>query len=216
MNHVTKPISILKRNTKEDTIIVTRILLTGGPCAGKTTAMAAISQDLTQLGYKVLVVPEAATLIMKGGAMIVSTFFTEQEGLAFQKALLRLQIALEDSFLEIGQMVTDQPVVMLIDRGLCDGSAYVSRSNWQALMDDLNMNMISMRDNRYDAVLHMVTAADGAAEFYAAISNDARYESVEEAVAKDEKLRYAYMGHSKWIFIHNKVSSFEQKINRAK
>jgi signal recognition particle GTPase len=54
---------------------ITRILLTGGPCAGKTTALAAISQDLTQLGYKVLVVPEAATLIMKGGAMIVSSEF---------------------------------------------------------------------------------------------------------------------------------------------
>jgi len=38
-----------------------RILLTGGPCAGKTTAIADITQDLTQLGYKVLVVPEAAT-----------------------------------------------------------------------------------------------------------------------------------------------------------
>ena len=57
---------------------ITRILLTGGPCAGKTTALAAISQDLTQLGYKVLTVPEAATLIMKGGAMIVSSEFTEQ------------------------------------------------------------------------------------------------------------------------------------------
>jgi len=62
----------------DDKISITRILLTGGPCAGKTTAMAAISQDLTQLGYKVLVVPEAATLIMKGGAMIVSNTFTEQ------------------------------------------------------------------------------------------------------------------------------------------
>ena len=60
---------------------ITRILLTGGPCAGKTTALAAISQDLTQLGYKVLVVPEAATMIMKGGAMIVSSHFTEQQGL---------------------------------------------------------------------------------------------------------------------------------------
>ena len=56
---------------------VTRILLTGGPCAGKTTALASISQDLTQLGYKVLVVPEAATIFMKGGAMIVSSNFTE-------------------------------------------------------------------------------------------------------------------------------------------
>jgi hypothetical protein len=32
--------------------------------------------ELTQLGYKVLCVPEAATLLMKGGAMIVSNNFT--------------------------------------------------------------------------------------------------------------------------------------------
>ena len=66
-----------RRNTQDDRVNITRILITGGPCAGKTTVMAAISQDLTQLGYKVLVVPEAATLIMKGGAMIVSSKFTE-------------------------------------------------------------------------------------------------------------------------------------------
>ena len=69
---------------------ITRILLTGGPCAGKTTALAAISQDLTQLGYKVFVVPEAATMLMKGGAMIVSSGFTANQGLQFQKALMRL------------------------------------------------------------------------------------------------------------------------------
>lgn len=62
---------------------VSRILLTGGPCGGKTTALAAISQDLTQLGYKVIVVPEAATLIGTGGAMIVSSAFTAQQGLTF-------------------------------------------------------------------------------------------------------------------------------------
>lgn len=68
-------------------------------------------------------------------------------------------------------------MVILIDRGLLDGSAYVSRGEWQALMDDLNMNVVSLRDNRYDAVLHMVTAADGADKFYASLSNEARYES---------------------------------------
>ena len=131
-HHISTPIQNLHRTrtNREERFNVTRILLTGGPCAGKTTAMAAISQDLTQLGYKVLVVPEAATLIMKGGAMIVSSSFTEQQGLLFQKGLIRLQIALEESFLDIGQMVTDQPVVILIDRGLMDGSAYVSRSEW--------------------------------------------------------------------------------------
>jgi hypothetical protein len=46
-------------------------------------------------------VPEAATMIMKGGAMIVSSGFTEQQGLQFQKALMKLQISLEDTFLDI-------------------------------------------------------------------------------------------------------------------
>lgn len=66
------------RRTSEGGVNITRILLTGGPCAGKTTALAAISQDLSHLGYKVLIVPEAATLIMKGGAMIVSSSFSVQ------------------------------------------------------------------------------------------------------------------------------------------
>jgi hypothetical protein len=82
MNQISSGINLRgsrqRRLSAENAVNVTRILLTGGPCAGKTTAMAAISQDLGQLGYKVLVVPEAATLIMKGGAMIVSSSFTEQ------------------------------------------------------------------------------------------------------------------------------------------
>lgn len=48
----------------------------------------------------------------------------------FQKALMKLQIALEDTFIDIAQMVTGSPVVVLIDRGLLDGSAYVSKENW--------------------------------------------------------------------------------------
>ena len=78
------------------------------------------------------------------------------------------------------------------------------------------MNVVMMRDNRYDAVLHMVTAADGAEKFYAALNNEARYESVAEAVNKDKKLREAYMGHKNWFMIDNMGVNFDQKINRAK
>lgn len=76
-------------------------------------------------------------------------------------------------------------MVVLIDRGLMDGSAYVSSENWQALMDDLGVNVVQLRDIRYDAVLHMVTAANGAEKFYASLNNEARYESKEEAIEKD-------------------------------
>lgn len=75
-------------------------------------------------------------------------------------------------------------------------------------MDDLNMNVVSMRDNRYDGVLHMVTAADGAQKFYAALSNEARYESTSEAINKDKKLREAYMGHKNWKMIDNSYPNF--------
>ena len=92
-------------------------------------------------------------------------------------------------------MVQNQHVVVLVDRGLLDGSAYVSKTAWQALLDELGTSTIMLRENRYDAVLHMVTAADGADPFYGAINNTARYESTAEAIDKDKKLREAYMGH---------------------
>lgn len=58
-------------------------MFTGGPCAGKTTAMATLSADLTNLGYKVIMVPEAASLLMKAGAMIDSNLFTQTQAFQF-------------------------------------------------------------------------------------------------------------------------------------
>lgn len=56
---------------------VTKICLTGGPCAGKTTAQAAIKEDLTKQGIKVFMVPEAATLLWGGGANIGAEIMTD-------------------------------------------------------------------------------------------------------------------------------------------
>ena len=47
---------------------VHRIVITGGPCAGKTTAMAKLSLRLQNMGFDVFVVPEVATLTITGGA----------------------------------------------------------------------------------------------------------------------------------------------------
>lgn len=213
--NINPPINQFRRLTEYAQQSIVRILMTGGPCAGKTTAIADVKQDLTQLGYKVLVVPEAATLLMKGGAFIVSSGFTESQGLLFQKTLIKLQVALEDSFIDIGKLGSQDgsDVVILIDRGLMDGSAYVSKTQWQALMDDLGLSVFQIRENRYDAVVHLVTAAEGAEKFYVTLTGEARYESVDEAKEKDEALRKAYMGHPKWYLIKNSdVSDFKDKI----
>lgn len=54
---------------------------------------------------------------------------------------MKLQVALEDSFVEIGKLAGGDTVI-LIDRGLMDGSAYVTRTQWQCLMDDLGVSTV--------------------------------------------------------------------------
>jgi hypothetical protein len=50
---------------------------------------------------------------------------------------------------------------------------------WQALLDETGWSTIQLRDRRYEAVIHLVTAADGAEEFYTSENNEARYESID-------------------------------------
>ena len=85
MSNVNFDFHVNRTKSLDEKYNIVRICLTGGPCAGKTTAIASIKQDLTQLGVKVLVVPEAATQLMKGGAFIVSTAF---ESASTKRALL--------------------------------------------------------------------------------------------------------------------------------
>ncbi len=46
---------------------LTRIAYTGGPCGGKTTALARSFDHFGKLGYRVVIVPEAATLLFNAG-----------------------------------------------------------------------------------------------------------------------------------------------------
>ena len=62
---------------------ITRICLTGGPCAGKTTALTTMCERLSSYGFKVLLVPEAATLMMKGGCFIQTKKMTFADGVQF-------------------------------------------------------------------------------------------------------------------------------------
>lgn len=49
---------------------IPRIVLTGGPCAGKSTALAILAQKLPDWGIKPFFVPEVATLLITNGVNI--------------------------------------------------------------------------------------------------------------------------------------------------
>lgn len=109
---------------------------------------------------------------------------------------------LEDIFVEMAQS-SDSPTIILCDRGVMDGSAYTDENVWQAILDETGWGTIHLRDRRYEAVVHLVTAADGAPNFYQNANNQARYESVQEAIDLDKKLINAWVGHPQFSVIQN-------------
>eukprot|EP01035_Chromulina_nebulosa_P018953 gene18953-24761_t len=159
--------------------IVKKFVITGGPCSGKTTALERIQVFLRERGFRVFVAPEAATILFLNGASFDDLNIPERQ-FAFQQFVIRTQLSIEDSLFNYAR-VTNQDSVILCDRGIMDGSAYISPEGWEKVLKDVNQDTISVRDNRYDAVFHLVTCADGAPDFYTLANNDARSEGLEQA-----------------------------------
>ena len=90
---------------------------------------------------------------------------TFTQAVKFQKTLIKLQMDLESLFIDVAQMQQKHSII-LIDRGVMDGQAYVNEDVWQAILDETGWSTIQLRDKRYEAVVHMMTAAEGAEDFY--------------------------------------------------
>ena len=187
---------------------ITKIVITGGPCAGKSTAMSWIQNAFTQMGYGVLFVPETATELITGGVAP----WTCGTNLDFQKCQFELQIAKEEVFEEAAKTMNKENVLIVCDRGTLDNKAYMNSLEFAAALKDMGTNEIELRDD-YDAVFHLVTAAKGAVEFYTTANNSARTETVEQAAALDDKLISAWTGHPHFLVIDN-TTSFEEKMKK--
>lgn len=190
---------------------VHRVAITGGPCAGKTTALAEIAERLRSRGFGVYVVPEAATLMFTGGCSF--TGMSCEQVLNFQTQLLRTQIALEDALTNVARMSGKESFV-LCDRGGCDGRAYMKDESWRIMLERNGWDIIELRDGRYDLVVHLVTAADGARDFYTLENNKTRTETEEEAIALDRATQNAWVGHPHLRVVDNRTG-FAEKINRV-
>mgnify|MGYP001853572773 FL=1 len=181
------------------------IVLTGGPCAGKSTALSKIEKLLTNLGFNVLLVNETATELILNGLTI------KRFGLVyFQKVLTEYLLQKENTYFESAKLLNGKTVI-ICDRGAMDAKAYVGEKIFKSIIKNLHLTETELM-NRYDAVIHMTTAADGAEEFYSNESNSARYESIEEAKLIDKEILKAWTGHNKLRIISNN-GTFEDKIN---
>lgn len=187
---------------------ITKIVITGGPCAGKSTAMSWVQNAFTQMGYSVLFVPETATELITGG-VAPWTCGTNAE---YQQCQMRLQLEKEKIFEYAANTMGNEKILIVCDRGTLDNKAYMTSLEFSCILDAIGSNEVSLRDN-YDAVFHLVTAAKGAEEFYTTANNQARTETVEEAAALDDKLIAAWTGHPHLRVIDNSTN-FEDKMKK--
>lgn len=194
-----------------------RICLTGGPCAGKSSAFKLLEMTLSARGYKVLFVPETASELILNGIIPgdkISLF-------DFQKFVLKKQIEKENLYEEMARYYNKDRLIIFYDRGILDQLAYIERSDFEDMLKEESLSIAKVYD-RYDAVLHLVTAADGAEKFYEwndpesgqTGNNAARSESPEEARIKDKKTLNGWIGHPH-LRVFDNSTDFNTKIQKV-
>lgn len=193
---------------KKKEINLNKIVLTGGPCAGKTTALNWINNYFSQRGYTVLTVPETATELISNGV----TPWSCGSAYDFQTSQIKLQKTKEKIFEDAALSMDKDKILIVCDRGIMDAKAYVKDIDFKRILKDFKTNETKERDS-YDAVFHLVTAAKGKKEFYTFENNKARTEGIEEAKIADDKVISAWTGHPHFRVIDNSTE-FEGKLQR--
>lgn len=178
-----------------------KIVITGGPGGGKTTALDLFQREL--LG-KVWIIPESASAIFSSGIKRDDNLDTLK---AIQKTIYYHQKNVEEIY-----RLQHPDKVLLCDRGTLDGLAYwpnSQKSFFESIKSDFESEL-----NSYDAVIHFETAAVDGQDI--TTNNPFRNESKEAAIELDNKLKEIWSVHPNFHIVESKGSFIDKIINGVK
>lgn len=193
---------------------VWKVALTGGPCAGKTSSLSEISNFFRSRGWNVFTSREAASVLLGGG--VDFTKCNSEQVYEVQNRILKIMCTIEDSYTAICEAANPgEKCLVVCDRGIMDASVYCDKPTWERCLAFNGLTHDSS-DSRYDGVIHLVTAADGAEDFYSLETNaeGVRTESAEAARELDMKTRAVWEGHPSLNIIDNSTD-FASKVKRV-
>lgn len=191
-----------------------KIVLTGGPCAGKSTAIS-FMRTFFAGDYNVYTVPETATELMSNGINI-----TDFEDInEYQRCQMKLHKEQEEAFMYAARnnVFNEKDALVVCDRGQFDCRAYMDPEEFDNVLLSVYDDADSVDEifNSYDAVFHLATSAIGAEFSYSLESNKVRSESPEEAIALDNRLVYAWKDHPHYVYIPS-YENFTEKITHLR
>jgi len=175
-----------------------RVVLTGGPGAGKTAVLEIVRRSLCS---HVAVLPEAASVVFGGGFLRRHSPAGRRGA---QRAIFHVQREMEGILAE-----EETNALVLCDRGTVDGSAYWPGSEatfWSETGTTREKEIL-----RYDQVIHLHSPTAGNGYNY---QNPIRIETAEQAADIDARIANAWRGHPSRHFIES-TESFLDKARAA-
>lgn len=194
---------------------VTEVVLTGGPGGGKTTAIKLLGRLLSRSGLRVITVPEVATLLIYQGKVDMEAIKREDPdaNCKFQRQIFETHAQLRERALHRAALFAPQKTIIIYDRSEIDGLAWHDHNCFETFATESGTTLDQIR-RRYDAVVHLVTAAVGAEWAYTQANNAARWESAAQAAARDAKVLRIWRDHPRLEVIDNR-SDFPDKVDRV-
>lgn len=170
--------------------LIAKIVLTGGPCAGKTSTIPRIEEHLIEKGYHVLILNECATETIKQG---IRPFGDNAATVYdFENEILNLQLFKEKRLKDaVNYYPDDTKVVILYDRGSVDVYAYLGKEQYDRILKENNLKHEDLV-NEYDLVIHMITVAADMENRYSNSNNKTRFEDSEGAINVDNNIKEAW------------------------
>ncbi len=180
-----------------------RIVLTGGPGAGKTVVAARLAAEQPE---RFALVPEAAT-------QVYTQLQTRWDRLDpagrhdVQRRIYQFQREQED------RAEREHPTkTLLLDRGTIDGAAYWPEGS-EAYWRDLGTTHAAELA-RYDAVILLQTSA-ALGLYDGDDSNPCRFEDADAAIASDDLLEVLWRAHPRLLKVPA-CATLEEKVNRVR
>jgi len=182
------------------------IALTGGPGGGKSTLIEDMRQDPASSG-RFVALPEAVHY-----ARFVNISARDQ---LFQRAMVYIQMGLEDAVDRALGPADARPIIC--HRGSLDPLAFWRQRGWpEAEFFDFTGTTRDQHYGRYAAVIHLVTAAEGAPWAYSQWPAAHRPEEAEDAIRLDRWLGQAWGDHPQYIRLDNDKRDWAAKSGAAR